>query len=108
MARPQPSPGRGRDEGRCSRTRRTTRGWALEADRKERPRGADPGAFEVKLIGTAYRIRTGDLRLERAVSWASRRMRQEGDVAVRPVAEDTRGARMPAIEHRLAEHAPTR
>jgi len=25
--------------------------------------------------GTAYRIRTGDLRLERAVSWASRRMR---------------------------------
>src|SRR5438094_2682156 len=28
--------------------------------------------------GTAYRIRTGDLRLERAVSWASRRMRREG------------------------------
>jgi hypothetical protein len=27
-------------------------------------------------IGTAYRIRTGDLRLERAVSWASRRMRR--------------------------------
>ena len=26
-------------------------------------------------IGTAYRIRTDDLRLERAVSWASRRMR---------------------------------
>ena len=26
-------------------------------------------------VGTAYRIRTGDLRLERAVSWASRRMR---------------------------------
>ena len=26
--------------------------------------------------GTAYRIRTGDLRLERAVSWASRRMRR--------------------------------
>src|SRR5689334_21435323 len=25
--------------------------------------------------GTAYRIRTDDLRLERAVSWASRRMR---------------------------------
>ena len=29
-------------------------------------------------IGTAYRIRTGDLRLERAVSWASRRMRRGG------------------------------
>ena len=29
-------------------------------------------------IGTAYRIRTGDLRLERAVSWASRRMRHGG------------------------------
>jgi hypothetical protein len=29
-------------------------------------------------IGTAYRIRTGDLRLERAVSWASRRMRLRG------------------------------
>jgi len=28
--------------------------------------------------GTAYRIRTGDLRLERAVSWASRRMRRRG------------------------------
>ena len=26
-------------------------------------------------VGTAYRIRTDDLRLERAVSWASRRMR---------------------------------
>ena len=26
-------------------------------------------------FGTAYRIRTGGLRLERAVSWASRRMR---------------------------------
>ena len=30
-------------------------------------------------IGTAYRIRTGDLRLERAVSWASRRMRHRDD-----------------------------
>src|SRR5665811_881153 len=29
-------------------------------------------------VGTAYRIRTGDLRLERAASWASRRMRQGG------------------------------
>src|SRR5688572_15884994 len=47
--------------------------------------------------GTAYRIRTGDLRLERAVSWASRRMRQERDVAVRSVAEDTRGPPDPAI-----------
>ena len=30
-------------------------------------------------VGTAYRIRTGDLRLERAVSWASRRMRPRGN-----------------------------
>jgi len=30
-------------------------------------------------VGTAYRIRTGDLRLERAVSWASRRMRQDDE-----------------------------
>ena len=30
-------------------------------------------------VGTAYRIRTGDLRLERAVSWASRRMRRSGN-----------------------------
>ena len=34
-------------------------------------------------VGTAYRIRTGGLRLERAVSWASRRMRQEPDASVR-------------------------
>ena len=36
---------------------------------------------------TAYRIRTGDLRLERAVSWASRRMRPSGagDGTARPV-----------------------
>jgi hypothetical protein len=41
-------------------------------------------------VGTAYRIRTGGLRLERAVSWASRRMRQEPD-AERPTAtEDNR------------------
>ena len=30
---------------------------------------------QIEGVGTAYRIRTGDLRLERAVSWASRRMR---------------------------------
>jgi hypothetical protein len=35
-------------------------------------------------IGTAYRIRTGDLRLERAVSWASRRMRRRGTAGVPP------------------------
>ena len=29
----------------------------------------------MSVVGTAYRIRTGDLRLERAASWASRRMR---------------------------------
>ncbi len=45
--------------------RRTTRRPDLNSDR------ADDGE-----IGTAYRIRTDDLRLERAVSWASRRMRQ--------------------------------
>ena len=32
----------------------------------------------IERVGTAYRIRTGGLRLERAVSWASRRMRRGG------------------------------
>ena len=36
---------------------------------------AEPGNEHEKSAGTAYRIRTDDLRLERAVSWASRRMR---------------------------------
>ena len=47
------------------------------------------------MLGTAYRIRTGDLRLERAVSWASRRMRQGLDGWRPTVAEDTRGAANP-------------
>jgi len=44
-----------------------------EANEKPDP-SVDPG--RTGEIGTAYRIRTGDLRLERAVSWASRRMRR--------------------------------
>ena len=44
--------------------------------RKRRtPPGRGPGASGCS-SGTAYRIRTGGLRLERAVSWASRRMRR--------------------------------
>src|SRR5205823_4473642 len=39
-------------------------------------------------VGTAYRIRTGGLRLERAVSWASRRMRQEVDPKTVPRPSD--------------------
>ena len=34
-----------------------------------------PGAIFVPMIGSACGIRTRDLRLERAVSWASRRTR---------------------------------
>ena len=45
--------------------------------KRERPRGAVRGR-EVMAFGTAYRIRTDDLSLERAVSWASRRMRRDG------------------------------
>src|SRR3990172_3311107 len=48
---------------------------AAEWWKRERPRGAVRGRREIH-VGTAYRIRTGDLRLERAVSWASRRMRR--------------------------------
>ena len=45
--------------------------------------------------GTAYRIRTGDLRLERAVSWASRRMRlrRRRRIGSRPDRDDTNGPR---------------
>ena len=42
--------------------------------------------------GTAYRIRTGDLRLERAVSWASRRMRRRWS-RWRPDRDDTAAPR---------------
>ena len=38
--------------------------------------GARSGGVRRVRFGTAYRIRTDDLRLERAVSWASRRMRR--------------------------------
>ena len=54
--------------------------------------------------GTAYRIRTGDLRLERAVSWASRRMRRR----VRGLAATGPGSyqRSPAARHRAAPGEP--
>ena len=42
--------------------------------------------------GTAYRIRTGDLRLERAVSWASRRMRRRVRGLAATVRDHTNGA----------------
>ena len=54
------------------RTRRVVR--RPSAGQRQRPRGG-PGASRGS-TGTAYRIRTDDLRLERAVSWASRRMRR--------------------------------
>src|SRR6478752_2041490 len=59
------------------------RGWASmrpslpKPARRDDAPGAAPRAWD-GASGTAYRIRTGGLRLERAVSWASRRMRREG------------------------------
>ena len=52
----------------------SNKGYPTPAEASERP---DPSVDRAENggIGTAYRIRTGDLRLERAVSWASRRMR---------------------------------
>ncbi len=49
-------------------------GGLVRRPERQRPRGG-PGASRGS-TGTAYRIRTDDLRLERAVSWASRRMRR--------------------------------
>jgi hypothetical protein len=43
----------------------------------------------LRWIGTAYRIRTDDLRLERAVSWASRRMRRRCRHEGRTVPDDS-------------------
>ncbi len=59
----------------------STRRQALLGRKRRRPQGAVRGRLEGS-SGTAYRIRTGGLRLERAVSWASRRMRprQRGQV----------------------------
>ncbi len=51
-------------------------------------------------IGTAYRIRTDDLRLERAVSWASRRMRRALSRRDRP------GGRI-ARARRIGNRAPS-
>ena len=57
------SQGKGSDEG--------FRRWLAPAVWADLGMNQDAGE-----AGTAYRIRTGDLRLERAVSWASRRMRR--------------------------------
>ncbi len=56
-------------------THRRTQSWPTP------PRPSKPPLPEPSIvgIGTAYRIRTDDLRLERAVSWASRRMRHRCD-----------------------------
>src|SRR5436190_11523192 len=59
-------------------------------------------------IGTAYRIRTGDLRLERAVSWASRRMRprRRGRMTAGPVGMIPAGSRHgPAPNPAYARHS---
>ncbi len=55
-------------------------------------------------FGTAYRIRTGDLRLERAVSWASRRMRlrSASGRAVAADRDDTNHRPIPPSQRRLA------
>jgi hypothetical protein len=56
----------------------SNKGSPAAAETNERP---DPNSDRAESgeVGTAYRIRTGDLRLERAVSWASRRMRRARD-----------------------------
>ncbi len=51
------------------------------------PGARSGGAGDVR-FGTAYRIRTGDLRLERAVSWATRRMRRGPDFTSQPMRLD--------------------
>ena len=69
-------------------SRRAPSGGARRDGRTEKgtPPGRGPGASD-RSAGTAYRIRTGDLRLERAASWASRRMRP----VIAAVALDRRG-----------------
>ena len=52
--------------------------------RNAKPRSEGESSLEDE-AGTAYRIRTGDLRLERAVSWASRRMRRARDCTNGPL-----------------------
>ena len=72
---------------------RNPRASRARPDTRKRPRRTGGVG---SIVGTAYRIRTGGLRLERAVSWASRRMRQEPN-ARRPTAmEDNRVAARPA------------
>src|SRR5450759_3272781 len=56
--------------------------WVAAPGTRNAP-GARPGASG-EVAGTAYRIRTDDLRLERAVSWASRRMRLRDGQPGRP------------------------
>ncbi len=60
-------------------------------------------------FGTAYRIRTGGLRLERAVSWASRRMRRRGGRCDRPGARIAGAARrlQPSGAWRSVRHGPS-
>ena len=61
------SPDKGSDKG--SATFDSVRNHRMLWSGRQKP-------LHVVVSGTAYRIRTGDLRLERAVSWASRRMRR--------------------------------
>ena len=75
MARLDAILGRGDDAPPAAeRDKGSNKGSPALDEAKERP---DPSVHRARNgeFGTAYRIRTGDLRLERAVSWASRRMR---------------------------------
>ena len=65
----------GRLEGPRGRARWRPRHGRPTRWTRRTPPGRGPGASGCS-FGTAYRIRTGGLRLERAVSWASRRMRR--------------------------------
>ena len=47
----------------------------------EKDRTSDWEVLSGKQLGSAYRIRTGDLLLEREVSWAARRMRLAPNLA---------------------------
>jgi hypothetical protein len=76
MARLDAILGRGDDAPPAAESDKgSNKGSPTPAEASERP---DPSVDRARNgeFGTAYRIRTGDLRLERAVSWASRRMRR--------------------------------
>jgi hypothetical protein len=69
-------------------------------------RGRGRGVFRV---GTAYRIRTDDLSLERAVSWASRRMRRRSPASQRAGRDDSRpSVCAPTADPRHAVEPPSR